>query len=569
MTKNIMKRLFLQAGSLLLVMAFVASCASSDPKNREQAQNFLDQHTADAVSAESKLVDELVQDSSSLPDRFNKPTFLLSEEGTFTDKDEFAVPVGADISSNRGPVTLRDILKRLAVLKRMNVSWAEDVDQMALVDVDIRAEDDFYAAIDNILRQLDYFYEIKGNSIIVKYRDTKVFHIAMPFLNPSFSVGVGGDVLGSQDVKHKMKGRIELENNASGEDSFDVWGNIESNLNEILKVYSETEVVDTVDTTATTETTPEGAVEGATTSGTVEKTRTRNKGSLGYYMVDKPVGLITVTAPRTLLVQIENYFDQLKKVLYRQVSIEAKIVEVTLKEDNRTGIDWSNLLGGSIDAALSAAVDFQQLNPLYYNPYTTPTTRQRVNYPFTISTKSFALILDAMQDQGHVEVLANPRISVMNGQPALISVGNDYKYIESVESSVNDGVVTLSAKTSSVVSGLGMAVVATVLNDNEVILNLTPVTSELMEEIEYEEIGSFGGKVGLPKVAIREMSSTVRVKSGEMLVVGGLIDSNNEFSENKVVGLGDIPLISKIFNRSGNQVTKKEMVILLRPVILN
>ncbi|MDA3785401.1 MAG: type II and III secretion system protein, partial [Deltaproteobacteria bacterium] len=143
------------------------------------------------------------------------------------------------------------------------------------------------------------------------------------------------------------------------------------------------------------------------------------------------------------------------------------------------------------------------------------------------------------------------------------------RYIESVESAVNDGVVTLSATTSSVVSGLGMAVVATILNNNEVILNLTPVTSELMEEIQYEEIGNLGGKVGLPKVSIREMSSTVRVKSGEMLVVGGLIDSNKEYSENKVVGLGDIPGISKLFNRSGDQLVKKEMVILLRPVILN
>jgi general secretion pathway protein D/MSHA biogenesis protein MshL len=157
----------------------------------------------------------------------------------------------------------------------------------------------------------------------------------------------------------------------------------------------------------------------------------------------------------------------------------------------------------------------------------------------------------------------------MNGQPALISVGEDERFIESIESSVDDGVITLSATTSSVVSGLGMAVVATILNDNEVILNLTPVTSELLEEIQYEEIGNIGGKVGLPKVAIRQMTTTVRVRSGEMLVVGGLIDSSNEFSEHKVSGLGNIPGISKLFNRSGNQSVKKEMVILLRPVILN
>jgi general secretion pathway protein D/MSHA biogenesis protein MshL len=570
MTRNIKRRSYLQAAVLAFALAFVASCSSSYDQGKE-SQSFLDQHTAGAVSAESKMMDEVVQGSSELPARFQKPTFLLTESESYGDKEDYSVPVGADISSNRGPVTLRDILKRLAVLKRMNVSWADDVDQMALVDVDIRAEDDFYVAIDNILRQLDYFYEINGNSIIVKYRDSKSFHVAMPFLNPEFSVGVGGDVLGSQDTKHKMKGRIELQNAAAGKDSFDVWGTIESNLNEILKVYSETVVVDTVDTTAPAGATPAPNAKANQDGGdgTVQKTRTRNVGALGYYMIDKPVGLVTVTAPKSLLNKVESYFENLRKVLYRQVSIEAKIVEVTLKGDNRTGIDWSNLLGGSIEASLTAAVDFQQLNPFYFNPFVTPSDHTLQRYPFTINTKSFALILDAMEDQGHVEVLANPRISVMNGQPALISVGKDYRYIESIESSVDDGVITLSATTSSVVSGLGMAVVATILNDDEVILNLTPVTSELMEEIQYEEIGNIGGKVGLPKVSIREMSSTVRVKSGEMLVVGGLIDSNKEFSESKVAGFGDVPIMSKLFNRSGNQLTKKEMVILLRPVILN
>ncbi len=562
MTRNNMRRSYLQTGIVLLVIAFTASCSSSYDQ-RKESQSFLDQQTAGAVSAETKLMDEVMQDSTELPSRFQKPTFLLSETGSFADQEEYSVPVGADISSNRGPIALRDILKRLAVLKRMNVSWADDVDQMALVDVDIRAEDDFYIAIDNILRQLDYFYEIKGNSIIVNFRDSKTFHIAMPFLNPSISIGVGGDVLGSQDVKHKMKGRIEMENKASGEGSFDVWANIEINLNEILKVYSETEVVDTVDTTAINENTTQGAMEGGPSAATVEKTRTRNQGALGYYMIDKPVGLVTVTAPRSLLGRIESYFDNLEKVLYRQISIEAKIVEVTLSGDNRTGIDWSTLLDGSITSSVNSQLDFQQLNPAYY------ANKALQAYPIVLATKPFNIVIDAMEEQGHVEVLANPRISVMNGQPALISVGQDERFIESIESTVDDGVVTLSATTSSVVSGLGLAVVATILNNNEVILNLTPVTSELIEEIQYEEIGNFGGKVGLPKVAIREMTSTVRVKSGEMLVVGGLIDSNNEYSSNKVSGLGDIPVISKLFNHSGNQLVKKEMIILLRPVIIN
>jgi general secretion pathway protein D len=65
------------------------------------------------------------------------------------------------------------------------------------------------------------------------------------------------------------------------------------------------------------------------------------------------------------------------------------------------------------------------------------------------------------------------------------------------------------------------------------------------------------------------MTSIVRVKSGEMLVVGGLIDSNNKYSGNNVSGAGDIPGLGKVFGYGGNEYKKKEMVVLLRPVIIN
>ncbi|MDA3821744.1 MAG: hypothetical protein PF450_03900 [Bacteroidales bacterium] len=590
--------------AIVCLLLFAVSCSSNSYDNREQAENFLDKQTAGAVSAETKIVDEMDRGSGELPKRFQNPSFLLEKEGAFTNSTAFSVPVGADISSNRGPVTLRDILKRLAVLKQMNVSWAEDVDQKALVDVDIRAEDDYYKSIENILRQLDYFYEIEGNSIVVKYRDTQTFHLAMPFLKQAYNSGVGGDVLGSAGTddskkkEHKMKGLIELLAEGASEDSFNIWANVEMNLKALLEMSEATEVQDSVDINADPALERPNVEEVSVVPEVTTQQRVNNRGALGYYMIDRPVGLITVTAPRTILTRVESYIESLKKVVYRQISIEAKIVEVTLSGDNRTGIDWSALLGGTLESAWTGSVDFQQANPNYktnivdarskaYYPDLMgvsgmmagddifPTTRTintikgLVNYPFTLATKNFELMVDAMKEQGHVEVLANPRISVMNGQPALISVGNDYKYIESIESKVSEGVISLSVNTGSVVSGLGMSVVATIMNDNEVIMHLTPVTSELLEEIKYEDIGTYGGKVGLPKVAVREMSSTVRVSSGEMLVIGGLIDSNSKSYGNNVAGIGEVPILDKIFGSGGNAYSKKEMVILLRPVILN
>ena len=77
-------------------------------------------------------------------------------------KSDVVIKVGATIRSTTGPQPLRDILKRLAALKGMNISWASDVDQNALVDVDINANDDFHEAIDHLLRQINYFHDTKG-----------------------------------------------------------------------------------------------------------------------------------------------------------------------------------------------------------------------------------------------------------------------------------------------------------------------------------------------------------------------------------------------------------------------
>jgi MSHA type pilus biogenesis protein MshL len=555
----------LRSGALILValalFSFLAGCSKKAPdfRGEQEAQDFLKKHTSQAVNADAFKSDSEKEQPgpAELPSRFQQPTFLLSETESIG-TDDFAIPVGADISSNAAPVTLREIMKKLAVLKGMNVSWANDVDQGALVDVDIRAEDDFFESIDNILRQLDYFHEVKGNSIIIKHKETRKFHISMPFMAPQFQLGVGGDVLGGNKVAaQEMSGKIQITSQPENANSFDIWANVRQNLDQILDIWTTEEVV----------TPPAPAPAGQQMLAGAQTAQpavvTNRKPGKGYYTIDKPVGLITVTAPRSLVEKIANYIENLKKELYRQVSIEAKIVEVTLSADNRTGINWENLLQDPLNP-FSLKLDFQKLNPDYRESGTQ-------NKFLTVGTQNFSLVLDAIEEQGHVEVISNPKISVMNGQPAMISVGSTLTYIDTVDATVagQSGTVTYSVKTSSVMSGLGMAVIATIVDDNEVILTLTPVTSKVKTPIDYKLIGNQGTQVGLPEVDIREMTTLVKIKNGEMLIVGGLIDSVSDYSESQIPVLGDIPGPGgKLFGESGAAKERKELVILLRPVIL-
>ena len=149
--------------------------------------------------------------------------------------DDVVIKVGASIRSTQGPQPLWDILKRLAALKKMSVSWASDVDQNVLVDVDISASDDFYDAVENLLRQVDYYHEMSGNTIVVHYKETRVFHVAMPFTNSLFETATGGNVLGSNDASNNIEGTIRLDSKGN---EFDIWKNIQENMDAILNTWS-------------------------------------------------------------------------------------------------------------------------------------------------------------------------------------------------------------------------------------------------------------------------------------------------------------------------------------------
>ncbi len=505
---------------------------------------------------------------ASLPVRFQKPSYVikdigLDEAGMGGDEESY-IPVGADISSTARPVSLRDIMKRLVSMKKMNVSWASDVDQNILVDVDIRSSDDFFQAIDNLLRQVDYFYELQGNTIVVRYKETRKFHIAMPFVASEYSMAAGGDVLGSagEGTGTTVEGKVKLTSGASGASpKFDIWDTIKKNLDEVIGIWEGEKVVrsrvgDVDLDDGTTDDTRTQAEKDKLKSETIETTKVTSK---GFYTIDRPIGLITVTAPRPIVEKVERYIENLKAELYRQVSIEAKIVEVELSNNSSTGIDWSGLLD---QHAVGGSLSFGDAGTVY------PGSGDFISRIVLTSPNSFELVLSAMNKQGNTKTLANPRLIVMNGQPAMLSIGENATYISRITTTSSDQGISTSAETSRVMSGIALGVVASIVDDNEIILNLTPVTSQLEGgEVPYETFGN-ALKVGLPVIKVREVNTSVRVKNGEMLVVGGLIDNTESGGNTKVPLLGDLPLVGKLFTSESVADTRKELVVLLKPTVL-
>lgn len=560
--------------SLLLLALILSSCTT----NTQQKANNSTAAQEIAPSTESVETNRSPALPASLPVMYQSAAYVVdkNEMENISIAEESKLKVGARITSTRGPQPLWDIIKRLASLKGMNVSWASDVDKNVLVDVDINANDDFYGALDNMLRQVDYFHEMNDNTIVIKFKETRQFQIAMPFTKQNLSTGTGGNLLGNTAESNNVDGTISI---TSKDNEFDIWENIKLNIESIMNIWSYRREQSMVDKGATDagggeeaarnyvagaqgETAATSDVSDSPESTNASKDKTSVSGGQGYYIIDKPVGLITVTAPRPVLEKVESYIVTLKKSLYQQISIEAKILEVQLKDSSSIGINWSNVLK---DFDINGLIEFG-------NPATGAVRLGANQFVSTIrlADKSFNFLLNALNEQGETKILSNPKISVMNGQPAMITVGKNVTYIDSIESDRDSdtNVVTFTVNTERILSGIGMALTATILGKDEIIMNLVPITSELQEPIEYLDVGFDGGVVGLPIVNVREMSTTVKVKGGEMLVIGGLISDTNKKTGEFAPGLGSVPVLKYLFGYEEKQKLKSELIILLRPRII-
>ncbi len=582
---------FFQVSGLLLLIVLLSSCGGKKEQADEQAMAGTD--------AEKTVAQK--EEKPALPMQYQRPAYMIGDELQMpaeAEDDDVAVRVGATIRSTAGPQPLWDIMKRLAAMKNMNVSWESDVDQDVRVDVDISANDDFFKSIDNLLRQVDYFHVIEDNTIVVKYKETRRYQIGMPFTKQLFETGTGGNVLGGNDAADNIEGTIRLDSRGN---EFDIWTNIEENLNAILKVW-ETEAVTEVGVEGSESVLADTGIgrnealeddEQQSAEVQAEASTRRRSENQNLFTIDRNVGLITVTAPRPLLNKVEDYINNLKSHLYKQITIEAKIIEVALSDASSIGINWSEVLrnfslngfvefgsqalGGQVwpyifskdnrDIVYSNASTGGALPDGAYQRNVDPT---RFVSKIRMNTKDFSVFINALQEEGQTKVLSNPKISVMNGQPALITVGRNVTYIDNIESDLDADTnrITFTVNTERVLSGLGMALTATIIDNDQVIMNLVPVTSELQEPIEYRDVGDLGGTVGLPIINIREMSTTVKVSNGEMLVIGGLISEDDDEVGEFLPVLGNIPFVKYLFGYEEKVSQKRELIILLKPVVI-
>ncbi|WP_305403118.1 pilus (MSHA type) biogenesis protein MshL [Photobacterium leiognathi] len=284
-------------------------------------------------------------------------------------------------------------------------------------------------------------------------------------------------------------------------------------------------------------------------------------------MVSPQAGLISVRAFPNELREVKEFLGMSQKRLKRQVVLEAKIMEVTLDDSYQQGINWSYLTksGNGITMGTAAIVD-----GLPGGNAISDLLGGQTN--ITISDGNFNAVMSFLSTQGDLNVLSSPRVTAANNQKAVIKVGGDEYFVTDVSSSNVSGDnnnVAPDVSLTPFFSGISLDVTPQIDDQGGVLLHVHPAVVDVQNEEKKIEVGTAKPMIlPLAKSTIRESDSIIHARTGDVVVIGGLMKSTINDQVSKVPLLGDIPGVGNLFRQINKVKKKTELVILLKPTVV-
>ncbi|WP_347248996.1 type II secretion system secretin GspD [Zoogloea sp.] len=266
-------------------------------------------------------------------------------------------------------------------------------------------------------------------------------------------------------------------------------------------------------------------------------------------VADNNNNALLIHAPRRDYKRIEAALRQLD-ITPNQVLIEASIVEVTLTDETKYGLQWyfegglgnggwrgTGVLGNSTTGAINTA-------------------QQGFSYTVTNPLGAVRAVLNAMADKQLVNVISSPSVMVLDNQTASIQVG-DQQPIRSSTTVTDGGVSTSSIQ----------------YKDTGVLLSVTPsvnagnlISMQINQSI--SDVGNIDSATGQRSFLQRMIASKVAVRSGETIVLGGLIRDNKGDGKQGIPWLQDIPVIGALFSTSTLTKTRTELLVMITPRVV-
>jgi MSHA type pilus biogenesis protein MshL len=363
-----------------------------------------------------------------------------------------------------------------------------------------------------VLGTFDLYYEVGKDIIRIRSYEERIFKLNFLDTSVNTAFDVGGDVLGA--------GEAETATGLSGNFKLSGRGAKKGNPYDLV----------------------EEMVKGML-SGGGKHSLNRLSGSL--YVKDKPAVIHSIA-------KLINY---LKDMLARQILIEARIIEVSLSDDYSYGIDWSMVRDQTTTTTRVDSASWALGSGLVLSG---------VHRAFSVDAT-----IDALRTFGDTKIVSNPSIRCKHSQPAIISVGTSITYKKSVTTTLVDRDSRTEESTevevSSVFDGLVLGVIPFIEKDGKITLLINPIKSDVDPISILPVPVSAGGSesISLPRVGIKEISTTIGVHSGDVVILGGLIDKHRQTEKKGVPFLSSIPLLGYLFKHDDVTDDTRELVIIL------
>ncbi|WP_437880144.1 secretin N-terminal domain-containing protein [Pseudomonas sp. LRF_L74] len=281
-------------------------------------------------------------------------------------------------------------------------------------------------------------------------------------------------------------------------------------------------------------------------------------------MVNPQASMLVVRANSADQENVASFLAQAQRNLQRQVILETKILEVQLSDGFQSGINWSRLgdnsnIGGGVDAeSLSGPTDIGGV------------------FNAVLRFGDFSGLIQLLETQGQVRVLSSPRISTLNNQKAVIKVGTDEFFVTKVTS--NSSVTTVAGITQPTqnltltpfFSGISLDVTPQIDESGVVTLHVRPTVSRVEDQNKVITLGE-DNVYNLPLAlsTVRQSDSIVRARSGQVVVIGGLLQNSNENNDANVPWASRLPIVGNLFKQQRKSLEKSELVILMRPQVVD
>ena len=427
-------------------------------------------------------------------------------------------------STKSAPGTILDVLENLNQECKMSIVFADEkTKEMVNKKISYMNIKDFTLdqLLDLLLTDNNLYYNLTENNVLkVSYLKTKSFYI--DYVNFSKVSNTSNKTISTGSSSSANAGGSS-GGNGSGSTTLDFvsefkfWDNIKAEIESILHR------------------------DGDTFTG--NKT-----------IINQEAGVITVTGTKKQTDRIARYIDKITQRLHKQILIDAKIIEVTYDDDQTTGINWSKF-----QASLKGTAEGEDSTILH----TLGNPASMLGYKFDMQG-----LIKFLKTQGDVSIVSNPKILTLNNQPAIINVGEEknYKYTLGTSTTTTNGVVQSDPQfqVGSTFVGVTLGIIPEVTQNDEIILKINPIVSEISKN----HVDDNGNPNLAPDIKVKQLSSIIKVKNNQHVIIGGLIQKRIEDKTTKIPLLGDIPILGHAFKSKVKVKSKSELIIVMSPKLI-